>query len=163
MKSRVAVKSRPEAKSSVERVAATEVFGDRPEQRRLRSLVFGLGDGLFQGFVSVVSVVVMHLIHRLGWNLALALLSGMAAAMVIQVLLAKAVAPLLGSIESMIPSMVVAMVSPMAVCTFDLMGFHLHWWELFALGAGIGLAIFLLIEMYGFLCRRRLGRFYSGG
>jgi hypothetical protein len=163
MDPRMAIKNTSEAKSSVERGAATEVFGDRPEQRRLRSLVFSLGDGLFLGFVSVVSVVVMHLIHRLGWNLALALLCGMAVAMVIQVLLAMAVAPLLGSIESMIPSMVVAMISPMAVCAFDLMGVHLHWWELFALGMGTGLAIFLLIEIYGFRCKSRLSRFYSGG
>jgi hypothetical protein len=89
---------------------------------RLRAVAFTAGDGLLLVTVSIAATTVMHMIHGLGWNLVLTLICGMAIAMAVQILLAMAAAPILGSIESMVPSMIVAMVSPMAVCALDLAG-----------------------------------------
>lgn len=125
---------------------------------RLRTVLFVLGDALFLVLVSVVATAMMHLVHELRWNFAFTLVCGMAVAMVVQVLLAVGVAPILGSIESMVPSMVVAMISPMAVCTLDLLGLQLHWRESVQVGVAVGLIMFLLIEAHGFMCRRWLRR-----
>jgi len=51
----------------------------------------------------------MHLFHELHWNLVVTLLLGMVSAMAAQTVLALTIAPILGSIESMVPSMLVAM------------------------------------------------------
>lgn len=124
----------------------------------LRTALFVLGDALFLLLVSAVATAVMHLVHELGWNLALTLICGMAVAMLVQMLVAFGAAPILGSIESMVPSMVVAMISPMAVCTLDLFGFQLHWRESVLVGVVVGLIAFGLIEAHGFLSRRWLRR-----
>jgi hypothetical protein len=111
--------------------------------------------------VSVTSTTLMHLVHDLGWNLAFSVFGGMAAAMVIQVLLAMCVAPVLGSIESMGPSMVVAMASPMAICSLDLFRINVERRGAAGLGAAIGLAMFVVVEAYGLACRRRFRRVYD--
>lgn len=100
----------------------------------------------------------MHLVHRLGWNFAVTLLVGMVVAMAVQTLLALFVTPILGSIESMVPSMVVAMTTLMAVCTLDGIGCGLSGAGCFQLGAALGAGMFLFIQVYGFLCRRSLRR-----
>ena len=120
--------------------------GKRP---RLRTALFVFGDVLFLLLVSVVATTLMHLVHELGWNLAFTLICGMAVAMLIQMLLAFGAAPILGSIESMVPSMVVAMISPMAVCTLDVLGFQLHWRESAQVGVVIGLIMFGLRSAFG--------------
>ena len=132
----------------------------REDSRRLwlQTAPFVFGDAFFLLLVSVVAITLMHLVHELGWNLAFTLICGMAVAMLVQMLLAFGAAPILGSIESMVPSMVVAMISPMAVCTLDLFGFQLHWQESIQVGVLVGLIMFGLIEVLGFMCRRWLRR-----
>ena len=133
--------------------AAVRTDSGRPQLRRG---LFVLGDVLFLLLVSVVATAAMHVVHELGWNVAFTLICGMAVAMLVQMLLAFGAAPILGSIESMVPSMVVAMISPMAVCTLDLLGFQLHWRGAIEAGMAIGLIMFLLIRAHGFMCRRWL-------
>lgn len=128
---------------------------DASRRSRLRLGAFAVGDGLFLVAVSVAANMVMHMVHELGWNLPFSVICGMIVAMGVQVVLAMVVAPLLGSIESMVPSMVAAMISPMAVCAVDLVGVHLNGWKAAAVGAAIGLAVFISIEVYGFKCRAR--------
>ncbi len=69
------------------------------------SVIFSFGDFVLLLLVSTAAMVAMDRAHALIPNLALAWFAGMAAAMLIQTLLALLVAPLLGSIESMVPSM----------------------------------------------------------
>lgn len=104
----------------------------------------------------------MHITHELDWGFAVCAALGMLAAMVVQTIAAWLIAPLLGSIESMVPSMVVAMVSPMSICGLHLLGAEPgHSWSL-AQGAVFGLGMFLLVEVYGAACRRRFERYQSG-
>ena len=139
-----------------------ESIRDNQGQQRLRSIMFGFGDCLFLLLVSTVATMAMHFIHQLGWNFAFIWLAGMAVAMVIQTLLALSVAPVLGSIESMVPSMVLAMVSPMSVCTLHLMGYDLSRSGCFGLGATFGVGMFLFIETYGCVYKRSLRRAFPG-
>lgn len=143
----------------------TAVRAARETGRRLwlRTALFVFGDALFLLLVSVVATTLMHLVHELGWNLAFTLICGMAVAMLVQMLLAFGVAPILGSIESMVPSMLVAMISPMVVCTLDLFGFQLHWREAVLVGVVVGLIVFGLIGAHGFMCRRWLRRAFPCG
>ena len=110
----------------------------KPRKDRLAAWLFGPGDFLFLVVVGAGTTLSMHWIHGVGWNLAVALMVGMALAMLIQMALALAVSPILGYRESMLPSMVIAMVSPMAVCVLDLMDFHASWGQLVFLGALLG-------------------------
>ena len=96
----------------------------------------------------------MHLIHGLGWHLALTLVVGMIVTMMTQTVVALAVAPILGSIESMVPSMVVAMIIPMMVCLLDLMGINVGGTGILALGAAGGITSFVLFKAYGYRCRK---------
>jgi hypothetical protein len=124
-----------------------------------RGLFFAVGDLLFLLFVATASTAAMHLLHELHWNLVVTLLLGMLTAMAAQTLLALTVAPILGSIESMVPSMLVAMSSPMIVCVFDLFGVSITWRGSLALGAGVGALVYFAVQCYAWVCRRRLSRF----
>jgi hypothetical protein len=128
---------------------------------RLRSILFGIGDCLFLIFVGAVTTGAMQLLHKLGWNFAVTCFAGMLLAMIVQVLLALSVAPLLGSVEAMVPSMVLAMVSPMSVCALPLGGCDLNWALCAALGAAFGVAMFFFVHLHGFACRRSLGRAFQ--
>lgn len=162
MKPQRAMDTRCESNEATSQASAIVSTHKNRSTRRLRSLMFAFGDGMFLMLVSVAATALMHLLHQANWNLALTLLCGMLIAMVVQISLALAVAPLLGSIESMVPSMVAAMVSPMAVCLSDVTGIHLDWRMSLALGAGVGAGIFLLIQAYAFACCRRFkGRFMA--
>ena len=158
MKTGLAVKKATEARGTTSQNTAVRAAREDSKSLWLRTALFVFGDALFLLLVSVVATTLMHLVHELGWNLAFTLICGMAVAMLVQMLLAFGAAPILGSIESMVPSMVVAMISPMAVCTLDLLGFQLHWWESVEVAMAIGLIMFLLIGAHGFLCRRWLRR-----
>lgn len=125
---------------------------------RLRKALFACGDALFLLLVSISATAVMHLIHGLEWGMTISLVSGMIVAMSIQTLLAKFVAPLLGSIESMVPSMVIAMASPMAVCGFALAGIHLDMEKSVEVGVATGAVFFVLMQAYGIRCKRGLRR-----
>jgi len=82
---------------------------------RLRSFLFSVGDSLFLITVGILAVTTMRLIDALAWHPVLTWVVGMGLAMLVQTLLAFAVAPILGSIESMVPSMPLAMICPMAL------------------------------------------------
>jgi hypothetical protein len=102
----------------------------------------------------MVASLAMHLIHMLGWHLALTLVVGMTVTMTIQMVLALAVAPILGSIESMVPSMIVAMIIPMMVCLLDLMGINVSRSGDLVLGVAGGISGFVLLNAYGYRCRK---------
>lgn len=130
---------------------------------RLRAALFFLGDCAFLVFVGAASALVTHLSHQTGLNYFLASLAGMSAAMLVQTVAAFCVAPVLGSIESGIPSMPVAMAGPMALCALGLAGGHLDLWRATALGAATGAGAFFLVRAYGLKCRRALRRSSTGG
>jgi len=128
--------------------------------KRWRAILFGIGDLLFLVAVGMVTTVVMHGMHQFGWNFTLTCVVGMAAAMLVQMLMAFCIAPLLGSIESMIPSMVVGMISPMSVCTLHMFGREPDCMVAVVFGGIFGGAMFAFIELYGARVRRSLHQAY---
>lgn len=137
-------------------------FKDISLRFRLRAVFFGLGDFLFLLLVSVVTAIAMYRIHLFHWNFLFTVFLGMVIAMIIQVLLAWCAAPLLGSIECMIPSMVVAMVSSMTVCLLHL-GQYLTWSGSLKLSLSLGAGMFLFVQAYGYLCDKSLRRINVAG
>lgn len=141
---------------------------DRDERSRLllrpnarwRAILFGIGDLLFLVAVGMVATVSMHGMHQLGWNFAVTSVVGMVAAMLVQMLMAFCIAPLLGSIESMTPSMVVGMISPMSVCTLHMVGHESDCMVALLIGAIVGAAMFAFVEVYGAIVKRSLRRAY---
>lgn len=127
---------------------------NQTEARQLRrtSVVFALADALFLIAVGWTSNSVMHLVHALEWNFATTVVLGMATAMGVQMLLAVLAAPVLGSIETMVPSMIVGMLSPMQLCAFELIGSHPTRTVGGLAGAAFGLATFATLRIWG---RRR--------
>jgi len=119
---------------------------------------FRIGDALFLGVVGAESGVVMQVLHQSEWNFFAVSLLGMAAAMGVQMLLSFGLSPLLGSIETMAPSMVVAMVVPMLVDVAEIMGWMLGRFEAGFLGAAFGLLFFGYLAWYGSVVRRWLAR-----
>lgn len=97
----------------------------------------------------------MHLVHQTGVGLLAATLLGMTAAMLVQIVLATAVAPLLGSIESMVPSAVVGMTVPGLVCLLTFVGMPWHRSTLYTAAALVALAFSLWTKVYAWQCRRR--------
>lgn len=121
---------------------------------RVRGVLFRVGDALFLVLVSGAATVLMCLAHRLEWGFIAECAVGMIAAMLLQMLLAFCVAPVLGSIEAMVPSMPVAMVAPMVVCLLHAFDCRLGWLASLALGSAFGGAMFALVEWYAAACRR---------
>lgn len=121
-----------------------------------RTAVFRTGDVLFLAIVGGLSTCIMQLAHETGCPFLVCALAGMAAAILAQMLLAWAAAPLLGSIESMVPSMIIGMVSPMLVCGLHIVGYEVSYAVAGALGAAFGLVVFVLLECYAAGCRRAL-------
>lgn len=120
-----------------------------------RAAIFITGDWMFLIFTGIAASLAMHLVHSLDWHLAFVLPVGTVAAMLVQMLLAKAVAPVLGSIESLIPSMLVAMFVPMLICLSVLVGIGMSGWAApLSLGALGGTGVFLLIRLYDYRCKR---------
>ncbi len=132
------------------------VANDKPQRIRFTGFLLGAGDFLFLVVVGVVATLSMDWVHRLGWNLAVVLIVGMVLAMIVQTALTLAVSPILGYRESMLPSMVVAMVSPMAVCVLDVMNVHPAWHRLVFLGVLLGAGAHLVARRCG--CYRARGR-----
>ena len=126
-----------------------------------RTLAFAAADLLFLLLVATASTAAMHAFHEFHWNLAVTIPLGMVAAMAVQTLLAIAISPILGSIESMVPSMLVAMTSPMVICALDLLGLSVPWWGCLGLGAAVGGLIYIAVQCYAWSCRRRLNRLYQ--
>lgn len=129
-------------------------------EARWRTVLFGIGDLLFLVAVGMIATLVMHALHQLGWNFAVTCFVGMAAAMLVQMLMAFCAAPLLGSIETMTPSMIVGMVSPMSVCTLHIFGNNPDCMVALVVGAIFGAAMFAFVELYGAVVKRSLLRVY---
>lgn len=116
---------------------------------RFTGFLYRAGDLLFLMIVGVVATLSMSWIHRLGWNLVIALIAGMMLAMMVQMALTLAVSPILGHRESMVPAMSVAMIAPMVVCVFDLIGLHARWHWLVFLGLLLGASAYCLAARCG--------------
>lgn len=125
------------------------IYDDHARSAQRISTIFVLGDALFLMTVGSGSTFAMHLVHTLEWNIAVTLILGMAAAMGVQLVLAAAAAPLLGSIETMVPSMIVGMLSPMQLCAVELVGYHETRRMAVLAGAAFGLATLVLLQLWG--------------
>lgn len=124
-----------------------------------RSVAFVVGDFAFLVAVSVMATFVMHLVHYTDWPFAICMFVGMLAAMVVQMVMAVCVTPLLGSIEAMVPSMAIAMIAPMSVCLLHLVGRGPMGMQSAWLGLLFGVGMFVFVQVYGAVCRRRRVRF----
>lgn len=131
--------------------------------RALRSAAFAIADCAFLGLVGAISLIAMHAAHMLEWPFLVEMLIGMIVAMVAQIALAWLVAPLLGSIESMTPSMLVAMIAPMAVCLGHAMGSELEWPACLIAGFAAGVLALCVLSLYGAHCRRMLADAWPEG
>ena len=125
-------------------------------------MLFALGDALFLMVVGSASNSAMHLVHDFEWNMGMTLVLGMAAAMGVQMVLATLAAPVLGSIESMVPSMIVGMLSPMQLCVVELLGYHVTRATGVLAGAAFGLATFTVLRLWGQRRGRSLCQTFSG-
>lgn len=122
-----------------------------------RPNLFRFGDLLFLISVGMITTLTMHFMHQLVSNFVIAMVVGMLAAMLVQMLMALCAAPLLGSIETMTPSMVVGMASPMAVCTLHMFGCQSNHTLALILGTVFGAGMFLFVQYYAVKVRRTLG------
>ncbi len=113
-----------------------------------------IGDVLFLAMVGAATTATMHIAHMIEWGFVVEMAIGMAVAMLVQVILAWLAAPLLGSIETMTPSMLLAMFAPMAVCLLHGSGCVLTWYAAMWCGAAVGVLASLLLAVYGASCRR---------
>lgn len=127
------------------------------------SRLFPVGDGVFLIAVGVESAVIMQAIHQLEWNFLVLSILGMAAAMVVQMVLAFAVSPVLGSIETMAPSMVVAMVVPMLLDVGEIAGWMISRTNAAIIGATLAVLYFLYLQWYQAEYRRQLARIWITG
>jgi hypothetical protein len=131
-------------------------------QKRQRLIVFRIGDCLFLCLVGGAAALAMHLAHQLNWGFVPTWIIGMSMAMALQAFLACLAAPILGTIESMIPSMIVAMASSMLVCALHLMMGEEGLSESLAGGGLLGLGLFFFVEAYDAACKKSLHRFFPG-
>jgi len=113
-----------------------------------------IGDLIFLALVGAATMLAMHTAHMIEWWFAIEVAIGMVLAMLVQVMLAWLAAPLLGSIETMAPSMLLAMIAPMVLCILHGGGCTLSWMEAVALGAAAGVLASLLLFVYAASCRR---------
>lgn len=135
-------------------------FCGPPRRRPIRFVLFAVGDCVFLALVGVAAVEASRVVHQLEWGLVVTCVLSMGAAMVLQALLAFCAAPILGSIECMVPSMVVAMVGSMSVCACHMAGYEFGFLGSLGLGAAFGMSMFLLIEAYGAVCRKLTRRVF---
>jgi hypothetical protein len=140
---------------------STHYVGTVPTQssdflRLFRHALFQIGDFLFAVAVAGSAIYVMHLAHRFQIGFVASMVVGMAAGMVLQVVASFAVAPLLGSIESMVPAMATGMIAPMAVCARALVGCHLTGKETAVAAIVTAIIVQFLMWTYSRLCRFRL-------
>jgi len=123
-----------------------------------RAFLFFVADLVFLVLAGIAATQTMHLIHQLEWPFIPTCVIGMIAAMLVQTLMAFAAAPLLGSIESMVPSMIVAMVSPMTICVLHLFGCDSTWALAAAIGSAFAVVTFTFIQFYACSCSHALAR-----
>lgn len=113
-----------------------------------------VGDLLFLALTGAATMAAMHLAHMIEWGFVLEMAIGMVGAMLVQVILAWLAAPLLGSIETMAPSMLLAMMAPMSLCLLHGTGCVPTWAGALGLGTAAGMLAFALLTVYGISCRR---------
>jgi len=128
---------------------------DCPSEHNRRAFFF-VADLVFLVLAGIGATLTMHLIHQLEWPFFTMCLVGMVAAMVVQTLMAIAVAPLLGSIESMAPSMIIGMASPMTICVLHLFGCESTGSMATAIGAAFAVSMFVFMHAYNHRCRHEL-------
>lgn len=138
----------------MEQFAVNDVVRDTRVARR--RVLFILGDCVFLVAVGVATTVVTHVVHQIGWSVWITCPLGMAVAMVIQMLMAVCASPLLGSIETMTPSMVLGMLGPMPVCALHIFGGESTHATAVMWGVGTGLLMFAFVLWYSMTCERRL-------
>lgn len=124
----------------------------------LREIAFGVGDLVFMIGVTATAAWAMNIGHQPMWGMAVGVVVGMSLSMLAQTTLAFAVAPVLGSIESMVPSMVAAMAGSTAVCLLHLVGREPTSATALQVGVGFGVVVFCLVRAYGWSFRRALGQ-----
>jgi hypothetical protein len=123
-------------------------------RNRCHRIGMAIGDLLFLALIGAATMAAMHLAHMIEWAFVVELAIGMTGAMLVQVILAWLAAPLLGSIETMAPSMLLAMIVPMSLCLLHGSGRELTWAGALGLGAAAGVLAFSLLTCYGASCRR---------
>lgn len=123
--------------------------------RAVRRMAFSLGDLALILTVAIAGSRVMQLAHEMSLPLAVGILLGMLASMLVQLLLATLAAPILGSIESMVPTAVIAMALPAVVCVLALLGLDWRRTQLDAATATIASLFWLWTIAYAHGCRRR--------
>lgn len=123
--------------------------------RALPRMAFSVGDLALILTVAIAGSRVMQVTHEMGLPLAVGILVGMLASMLVQLLLATLAAPILGSIESMVPTAVVAMSLPAVVCVLSLLGLDWRRSHLDAATATIASVFWLWTIAYAHGCRRR--------
>lgn len=123
--------------------------------RFLRRWAFSVGDALLQVAISLSTSAVMYWIHTLDIPFLLATLAGMLAAMTLQTGMAVAISPLLGSIESMVASMVLGMLAPMVVCAAHLAGVRVSLESSLIIATVTAVLFQLYLHQHDRRCRRR--------
>ncbi len=113
---------------------------------------FLTGDFAFLVCVGVAATVAAHMVHALEWAFVPTCLLSMGAAMAAQIVLSVMASPILGSIESMVPSMIVAMASPMAICAFHLAGQEPSRSMAIVVGGVVAMGMFVFVQIYGRSC-----------
>ncbi len=124
----------------------------------LRGIAFASGDLVFMIGVTATAAWVMNVGHQPRWGVAVGMVVGMSLAMLVQTTLAFAAAPVLGSIETMVPTMVAAMAGSTAVCLLHLFGREPTSATALQVGVGFGVLVFCLIKAYAWRFRQSLGR-----
>lgn len=127
--------------------------GGTPLRRRGRTIGIAIGDLLFLTIVGAATLAAMHLAHMSEWGFVVEMAIGMGVAMLVQLGLAWLAAPMLGSIETMVPSMLVGMLAPMSLCLLHAGGCVLTWGEALGMGAASGVLAMALLCLYGTSCR----------
>lgn len=127
-----------------------------------RARLFKMGDLLFLIVVGMLATLAMHLVHQAGWTMVISCLVGMVAAMTVQMVLAFCASPILGSIETMTPSMILGMISPMSICALHMIGCGSSVTLALALGAAFGIGMFVFVDLYSAKVRRLLMETHHG-
>ena len=156
--SRPASASTKEVASAMEQNSPVIKTGAVRPPVSLREIAFGGGDLVFMVGVTATAAWAMNIGHQPPWGMAAGVVFGMSLAMLAQTALALAAAPVLGSIETMVPTMVAAMVGSTAVCLYHLIGWEPTAATALQLGAGFGIVVFCLVKAYGWSFRRSLGQ-----
>lgn len=125
----------------------------------VREVVFATGDLLLLIGSTTIAARTAAAAHQFIGSFVIAALVGMTLAMAVQMVIAALSAVLLGSIETMVPSMVGGMLATALICLGGLVmpipHMHAVW-----LGAGTGVVTFAGLALYG---RRCAARFARGG